>query len=273
MRRTARRRASCAEPSASAIDDGPSRTATMTAHHFFVAPSDITNGVLTMTGEEAHHAARVLRLHPGEAITAADDSGRMVHATVRDVGEVVRADVVKEMFIDVPRPQIALFQALTKGEKLDDVVQKGAEIGVRHVVPFVAARSVVRWDDRKRAKAVERWRAIGRASAKQSRSPRLLLVGDVADDLLTALPLGTGQPVLVLHEGDVGAPLRHVLPDDAPGTMAIAIGPEGGFDDAEIAAVAGAGAQIVRLGPRILRTQTAGVVAASIVLYAYGALG
>jgi 16S rRNA (uracil1498-N3)-methyltransferase len=243
----------------------------MTAHHFFVAPTDVADGKLTITGEEAHHAARVLRLRVGEQITAADDTGRVVHAVVTGVGDVVSADVVKEMSVDDPAPRITLFQALTKGERFEDVVEKGAEIGVARIVPFVAARSVVRWDERKRAKAIERWRAVARSAAKQSKAPRLLVVDDVADHVRHAL----AEPglTLVLHEGDAAAPLRHVLPDDTPEALVVVVGPEGGFDEDEIGELARGGAEIVRLGPRILRTETAGLVAASIVSYAYGNLG
>jgi 16S rRNA (uracil1498-N3)-methyltransferase len=241
------------------------------AHHFFVAPSDIDEHALTITGDEAHHAARVLRVRAGESITAADDTGRVVHAVVVDVGDVIRADVVKETFVDEPRPRVVLFQALPKGDKLDEVVQKATEVGVARIVPFVGARSVVRWDERKRMKAPERWCAVARAAAKQSRSPRLLVVDAVADHLRSALD--EPVPVLVLHEGDRAAPLRHVLPADAPETLTIAVGPEGGFDDAEIDELARGGAEIVRLGPRVLRTETAGVVAASIIAYVYGDLG
>jgi 16S rRNA (uracil1498-N3)-methyltransferase len=243
----------------------------MTAHHFFVEPADIDDRKLTIAGGEAHHAARVLRVRTGEAITAADDTGRVVDAIVTDVGGVVHAEVVKERFVDAPRPRITLFQALTKGEKVEDVVQKAAEIGVARVVPFVGARSIVRWDDGKRTKAVERWRSVARAAAKQSRSSRLLVVDEVADHVRRATD--EPGPVFVLHEGDVAAPLRHVLPDDAPASLVLAVGPEGGFDDDEIEELARAGAEIVRLGPRILRTETAGLVAASIVSFVYGSLG
>ena len=244
----------------------------MTAHHFFVEPTDVADGKLTITGDEAHHAARVLRLRTGEPITAADDTGRVIHAVVTDVLEdVVRADVLKETLVDDPRPRITLFQALTKGERFDEVVQKAAEIGVARIVPFVAARSVVRWDDRKRSKAVERWRAVARSAAKQSKAPRLIVIDDVADDV--GCMLDERGPVLVLHEGDVAAPLRHVLADVAPDDLALGVGPEGGFADEEVDELVRGGAEIVRLGPRILRTETAGLVAASIVAYAYGNLG
>jgi 16S rRNA (uracil1498-N3)-methyltransferase len=241
------------------------------AHHFFVAPSDITESTLTISGEEAHHASRVLRLRVGESITAADDTGRVVHAVVNEVDDVVRADVVKDMVVEEQRPRITLYQALSKTDKLEDVVQKGAEIGIARVVPFVAARCVVRWDDRKRAKAMGRLRAVARAAAKQSRAPRLLVVEDVADDVRSVLD--EPGPALVLHEADTGASLRLVLPGEAPESLSLAVGPEGGFDDEEIDALGRGGAEIVRLGPRILRTETAGLVAASIIAYVYGNLG
>lgn len=243
----------------------------MSAHHFFVAPDAIAGDVVTITGDEAHHAARVLRVRPGEAITVADGSGRFLDAVVSDVDDEVRADVLKETFIEAPRPRVTLYQALTKGDKLDEVVQKATEVGVARIVPFEAERSVVTWDARKRAKARERWEAVARSAAKQCRAPRLTIIEDVADHATAALR--TEGRVLALHEADDATPLRHALAGPAPDALSVVVGPEGGFADAEIEALREGGAEVVWLGPRILRTETAGPVAAAIVAYVYGDLG
>jgi 16S rRNA (uracil1498-N3)-methyltransferase len=240
----------------------------MTAHHFFVAPDAIAGGLVTIDGDEAHHAARVLRVRVGEAITVADNTGRVIDAVVSRVGDDVQAEILKETSCDVAKPAITLCQALTKGEKFEDVVQKATEIGVSRIMPFVAERSVVQWDAGKRAKARERWTAVARAAAKQSKSPRIPVVDEVAD----GAPLGTG-PTWVLHESDDAVPLRQAVTDRAPDTLSLIVGPEGGFSDAEIDELRRGGAEVVWLGPRILRTETAGLVAASIVSYVYGSLG
>jgi 16S rRNA (uracil1498-N3)-methyltransferase len=243
----------------------------MTAHHFFVSPGDVADRIVTITGDEARHAARVLRVRPGEAITVADDTGRILDAVVTDVGDDVRAEVLKETFVDEPRPRVTLCQALTKGDKLDEVVQKATEVGVRRVLPFVAERSIVQWDAAKRTKARARWTAVARSAAKQCGAPRLPTVDDIADDITRVI--GANRPVWVLHETDDATPLRRVLTEPAPETATLVVGPEGGFSGDEIAALRNDGADVVWLGPRILRTETAGVVAASIVAYVYGSLG
>ena len=243
----------------------------MTAHHFFVAPDAIAGDVVTIGAEEGHHAAHVLRVRVGEAITVADDTGRVVDAVVSRVGDVVEANVLKETIHADPKPAITLYQALTKGEKFDDVVQKAAEIGVGRITPFVADRSVVKWDGAKRSKAHRRWCAVARAAAKQSRSPRICVVDEIADGVCVAID-GAG-PVWVLHESDDAPRLRRALPEQAPEVAALVVGPEGGFSDDEIDALRAGGAEPVWLGPRILRTETAGLVAAAIVSFAYGVLG
>jgi 16S rRNA (uracil1498-N3)-methyltransferase len=243
----------------------------MSAHHFFVRPDDIDDGIVTISGDEARHAARVLRVRPGEAITVADDTGRILDAVVTDVGDNVRAEVLKETSVDEPRPALTLYQALTKGDKLDEIVQKATEVGVRRIVPFVAERSIVKWDASKRSKARERWEAVARSAAKQSGSPRLTVVDAIADGITVATD--GNASVWVLHEADDATPLRRVLTDPAPETAALIVGPEGGLTDEEVGALRHGGADVVWLGPRILRTETAGIVAASIVAYAYGNLG
>jgi 16S rRNA (uracil1498-N3)-methyltransferase len=243
----------------------------MTAHHFFVPPEAITGDLVRIAGEEGHHAARVLRVRVGEAITVADDTGRVVDAVVSSVSEGVEAHVLKETIHAEPKPAITLYQALTKGEKFDDVVQRSAEIGVARIVPFVAERSVVKWDAAKRAKAVLRWSAVARAAAKQSRSPRISVVGEIADDVSVAI--AGPRPAWVLHEADGAVPIRRALPEHAPEEAGLVVGPEGGLSDEEIELLRAGGAEIVGLGPRILRTETAGLVAAAIVSFAYGVLG
>jgi 16S rRNA (uracil1498-N3)-methyltransferase len=239
----------------------------LTEHHFFADPANISGGRVVLTGDEAHHAAKVLRVAMGERITVADGCGRVVEAVVAHVGTDVEADVCGERAIEARRPEIWLYQALAKGDKLDDVIEKAGEIGVGRVIPFEASRSIVRWDERKKVRAVDRWRAIARAAAKQSRSPWITAIEDIAPDAAGIEP-GT----FVLHEG-ASTRLRDVLPDQAPDRIGVAVGPEGGFADDEVTDLEGRGGHVVSLGPRILRTETAGLVAATVIAYRYGSVG
>lgn len=242
----------------------------MTESHFFAPPEAFGSSVVTLTGDEAHHAARVLRVRVGERITVADNGGRVVTALISSIDGDVVADIVDDRVVEDTRPVLTLCQALAKSDKLDEVVQRAVEIGVRRVVPFVAERSIVKWDEKKASKAVERWRAIALSAAKQSRSPRLCVIDDV--DHSAAEALVGAELSLVMHEA---APvrLRDALPADAPASVSVSIGPEGGFTDDEISALAAGGAHVVSLGPQVLRTETAGIVACSVVAFAYGVVG
>jgi 16S rRNA (uracil1498-N3)-methyltransferase len=240
-----------------------------TTRHFFVDPGDVHGDVVALTGAEAHHAAHVLRVRPGELISVADGTGRVMDAVVSNVGKSVDAEVRGVREVQPPSPTIVLVQGIAKGDKMDTVVQKAVEIGVRRIVPVVCDHTVVRWDERKRKKAAERWREVARAAAKQCRSPWITLVDEVRDGVAAA-PFE--PPVLVL-DAEATTLLRDALPRHAPESVSLVIGPEGGLSPGELAAWGERGATTATLGPRILRTETAGPVAAALILYAYGNLG
>lgn len=237
-------------------------------HHFFVAPGDFHNGVVEITGEEARHAARVLRVRVGEQITVADDTGRVVHAVVSAVGAIVRASIEHEAMVEPATPQIVLVQAVAKGDRMDDVISKGVEVGVSRITPFIAERSIIRWDASRARKARDRWTSVARSAAKQSRSARLTIIDEVG----FGLPEVDGPATVALHEAGETR-LRDVLPATAPQTLTLIVGPEGGLTDSELEALGRGGARIVTLGERVLRTETAGLVAATIVAHVYGSLG
>jgi 16S rRNA (uracil1498-N3)-methyltransferase len=238
-------------------------------HHFFVDPADVRGDVVALTGAEAHHAAHVLRVRPGERISVADGTGRVIDAIVSRVGSSVDAEVRGVREVQPASPAITLVQGIAKGDKMDAVVQKSVEVGIRRIVPVVCDRTVVRWDHGKRARAAERWREIARAAAKQCRSPWATVVDEVRDGVSGA---GVSSPVVVL-DADATMRLRDALPRQAPESLSLVIGPEGGLSPEELAVLHELAAVTATLGPRILRTETAGPVAAALILYAYGNLG
>lgn len=232
-------------------------------HHFFTTPELLTGTAVAIHGDEARHAARVLRVREGERISVADGAGRLAHAVVTRVDPgAVEAAVESLVDLEPPVPELTLYQALVKGDRMDAVVQKAVEIGVRRVVPFAGERSVVRWDASRRVRAAERWRAVAHAAAKQSRSPWSPAIAPVADRAEPDEPL-----VLVLHERATTR-LRDALPGEPPAGIGIVVGPEGGLTDGE-ASIGVA----VTLGERVLRTETAGPVALALVSFVYGTLG
>lgn len=237
----------------------------MSAPHFFAASVD--GDEVALTGEEAHHARRVLRIRAGELITVSDGRGSVVEAEVRELGgDAVRARITARRHVQAPRPRVVLFAAVPKAGKLEMAVQKATEIGVDEVRPWVAARTVARWDEGKAAAHVDRWRAVALEAAKQSRRAWLPSIADVgAPEPLPAV-------TLVLHETE-GTRLHAALPADPPDVVGVVVGPEGGLTDEEVHRFEAGGASAAGLGEQVLRTETAMIVGCALVLARYGRLG
>lgn len=252
---------------------------------FFVASGDIEQGEggahVTLTGEKAHHAMRVLRLRPGDALWVCDGTG--VEYPGRIVG--FHGDTV-EVSLGEPQPaagepahRITLFQGLPKGDKMDWVVQKAAEVGIDSVVPLHTERSVVRLTEAKARSRAERWHRIAEAAASQAargRVPAVLPPADLAGALeawRTRAPEGI---LIVPWEEARSGGLRAVLRNrdvPLPREVGILIGPEGGLTEEEVEQAKAQGGIVCTLGPRILRTETAGAVVAALVLYEAGEMG
>lgn len=213
------------------------------AAHVFVDDLDS----LELSADDQHHLARVLRLRPGEQVTAADGTGA-VRSCIWAGGHL---EAVDDPVVDPPSdPPLCVGFALTKADKPEWAVQRLTELGVDRIVPFVAERSVVRWDPDKAARNVERLRKVAREAAVQSRRSR---VPEVADIAAFAQVVAVVDPhSLALAEpggGPIGA--RHTC---------VLVGPEGGWSPAEMEAVR----SHVSLGDTVLRAETAAVVAGAL---------
>lgn len=234
----------------------------MSAPHFFL-PS-VEDDRLVVEGDDAKHAVRVLRITPGERITISDGNGRVADATVTAAGRTMEAGVTGRRDAPKPRPALIVYQGLPKHGKLERIVQSLTQCGVAEIYPMRAARSIAKWDEAKAAANVARLRAIAREAAMQSRRAYLPIVGDVTS--------GPPSGAIVLHE-QAPMRLRDALPGEAPERVVLAIGPEGGFDDAEIAAWEASGCRAASLGPFVYRTEIAPVVGATVVQARYGIVG
>lgn len=243
----------------------------MSAPQFFVDPSAVGEGTATISGDEGHHLAKVLRAQPGMALVLADGAGRVFDATVTEVhGDAVEVRVDHERSVPQARPRIVVVHALPKARKLDDVVQKLSEVGVERIVPVHSARSEARLDPAKERKLVERWRAIALAAAKQSHRPRVMDVDPIGRWERSFLMGTTG---VVLWEDERETPLRAALEGIEAGEveeLVLGIGPEGGLTEDE---VRGTRLPSARLGEEILRTETAALVAVTATLTLLGRLG
>ena len=242
----------------------------MSRRRLFVPPERMHATPITVTGEEHHHLARVLRARPGDAITLFDGAGAEVDARVVRVGrtetELVPAADSRAR-AGSPKASLVLLTAVPRGGRMDFLVQKCAELGVSRIVPIVAARSVVRPEPARSA----RWEKIAREAARQCGRADVPAVTACAP--LAAALAAPDLPArrLMLSPDDGGPSLRARLPDHA--ATALLVGPEGGLAPAEAEAAATAGFEPVNLGPLILRVETAAIVAVALAAEAFGALG
>jgi len=226
---------------------------------------------------DAHHAARVLRLSAGKIVEAVDSDGRVL--LIRLDASPINSLRGLAVRISEPRlrPAVALFQGMAKGDRTDLVVEKVVEIGVNVVVPVLFHRSVVELTRQRRFMRGERLRRVALAAAKQSRRDLIPHVHDPVDFSSSLTLLAEYHKVLVAREGvdalpGVGDALTPMNPP-VPESVAVVVGPEGGFEREELDALADMGAREFTLGHTILRTETAGIVASALILYCLGALG
>ncbi|GAA1812556.1 16S rRNA (uracil(1498)-N(3))-methyltransferase [Actinomadura chokoriensis] len=236
----------------------------------FLAEADVLErDVVVLDGPEGRHAAAVRRLRPGERVDLTDGAGLLAECVVTAAD---RASLTLEVGArhrePPPAPRLVVVQALPKGDRGELAVETMTEVGVDVIVPWAADRCVTRWRPERRDKALGRWRTTAREAAKQARRSRLPEVPDLASTGDVAARLGAASLALVLHE-EAEAPLSAVEPP-ADGDIVLVVGPEGGITDAELARFAAAGGRPTRLGPTVLRTSTAGVAAAGVLLAATG---
>lgn len=243
---------------------------------FFIEHEQLRNGEVTITGSDAHHITRVLRLGPGEIIECVDPEGLLHLVRIEEAGAAVRGKVeeTRKGLQESPL-HLVLFQGLTKGEKMDLVVQKAVELGAAAIVPFTSRYTVVQLGDKQAEKRVERWERIAREAAKQcgrTRLPRVERVHSFAE-VVDRVRAAADREHLVLAAYEAERERRISEIQAAPKAISAIVGPEGGFTPQEIAQLEEAGAVICTLGPRILRTETAGLVLLSILGYRWGDLG
>lgn len=244
----------------------------MTAPVFLAEPCALDGYAVgaeyVLEGAEARHAGVVQRRRPGERVDVVDGRGVRLECRITAV-DPGRLTLLVEGRQDEPARavRLVLVQALAKGDRDEMAVEAATEVGVDEVVPWQAARSVVVWRGERAAKSRARWVATVREATKQSRRAHLPGVAAAVDTpglvRLVAEVGAAGGVTLVLHEA-AATPLADLrLPDDAgqDARVLIVVGPEGGIADEELAALTGAGALAVRLGPHVLRTSTAGPVA------------
>ena len=240
-------------------------------HHFFVTPSQVKDGEIWIEGTDVNHIKNVLRMKEGEELQISDGSGITYLCTLTSAtGEKVCAAIKEEMQRDTELPsKIYLFQGLPKADKMELIIQKAVELGACEVIPVSTKRAVVKLDDQKAGKKVERWNSIAESGAKQSGRnviPKVTEVMSFKNALEYAKELDVLFIPYELAEGMEET--RELIEQIQPGqSVGIFIGPEGGFEVSEVESAIEYGAKPITLGKRILRTETAGLTMLSILMY------
>jgi 16S rRNA (uracil1498-N3)-methyltransferase len=221
--------------------------------------------ILDLDGAEAHHAIAAMRLRAGERVDLVDGAGRRIEGTVAMVERDRLGVAVSSVRIEPePQPRIVVIQALAKGDRGERAVETLTEVGVDVIVPWAASHCVVRWEGEKADRGVAKWRTAARAAAKQSRRARDPEVTGLHATADLAAWIGGAALAVVLDESADSDVAGIGVPPS--GDIVLVVGPEGGLTDAERATLVEAGARLGRLGPTVLRTSTAGTVAAAVML-------
>jgi 16S rRNA (uracil1498-N3)-methyltransferase len=244
---------------------------------FFVSPDALQGDTAELDRELSHRLRHVLRLRRGDHVVLVDGRGGEYEAVLEDVGSsTVRVTVVaRREGLPEPQARVVLYQSIIKGDRFDWVLEKGTEIGVAKFVPLVSHRGVVR-PRTGRVERRERWRRIVTEAAEQCGRSH---VPELAPPMLLRAALESSEGLRLLPwEGERQTMLRQALQQavgkgkKAP-VISIFVGPEGGFARQEVDRAVDLGVRTVSLGPRILRSETAGIVAAAAILYELGELG
>ncbi len=243
----------------------------MQRHRFYATPSQFTPSIVTLAEDEAHHLSRTLRLAEGDRVFVFDGAGNEWECEIARAGKrEVELNLLRQLDDRVESPlRITLAQAMVKGDKFDWIVQKTTELGVARVVPIITDHSDIRRAEERAEQKVARWRRISMEAVKQCGRRRLV---EIAEPVKFGAFCETENAGLFFSECG-GRSLREVeatIP--APDRLNLCVASEGGWSDAEIKKAEEHGLVPVTLGPRVLRTETAAIVAVSMAQHLFGDL-
>jgi 16S rRNA (uracil1498-N3)-methyltransferase len=232
---------------------------------FLADHAELQRDVILLTGAEGRHAATVRRLQPGERADVGDGAGLVAECvvTVQSAGGLELAVQVRRE-VPPPDPLITVVQAIPKGDRGELAVEEMTEVGVDRIMPWAAARCVPVWRAERGARSLARWRATAREAAKQSRRAWIPEVTEPASVADVSQVITKAACAIILEPGAAQS-LGHLRPPES-GDLVVIVGPEGGISEEENAAFRAAGATPRGLGPTVLRTSTAGTVAAAVLL-------
>ena len=251
---------------------------------YFIPPEQFFESSVTIIGGDAHHIIRVMRSEIGDTVICSNGKDREVLVSINLMDkELVEANILEDLpLTNESAIEVWIAQSLPKGDKLETIIQKNTEIGASRFIPFVSERTIVQYDEKKALKLQERWGKIAKEAAEQAHRNRVPAIdaSTYMEANLKANPRGEACFDL-LREGKSAAtkaasedkPLSSKPGKTLEGKVLILIGPEGGFTVKEIAEAEAAGCHSISLGSRILRTETAAMVALTCILYETGEMG
>lgn len=248
----------------------------MSRRRFYASPEDITPTLVTLSLDETHHLVRVIRCKPGDEVFVFDGVGNEYRCSLAaENARGAQLEVIAPLHDIVESPlDLTLGQSLAKGEKFDFIVQKATELGVRRIIPLATRHADVKLEPDQIAGRIERWRRISLEALKQCGRRRLVEITApmaLSQALESAESDSSGLFLVFSEKG--GSPIAGALPE--PGAIhpiTLLIGPEGGWSDDELALIDERGGRAVTLGPRILRTETAALVAITLLQHELGDL-
>ncbi len=238
---------------------------------FFVNKNQISNEHAVITGADVNHLIKVLRANVGDSLTICDGEGTDYEATIASfTRDEIHVDLVRSLpCLNEPKTKVTLYQGLPKQGKMEWIIEKCTEMGIDAIVPVQMKRSVVQLSREQAVKKLERWQKTAEAAAKQcsrGKIPKVHMPIKLSDLKKGPIP----EFLLLPYENERSQSVKQALTGKKADSVGIFIGPEGGFAPEEVAFLESLGAQSVTLGPRILRTETAGLVALSVLLYEWG---
>jgi 16S rRNA (uracil1498-N3)-methyltransferase len=246
---------------------------------FFIQNKAFEGGVVKITGSDFNHISHSLRMQIGDQLVINNEDGMEYLAEIQEISnqEVVVRIIKGKKNENEPQLKVTLAQAIPKKNNMDLIIQKCTEIGVSRIIPINTRRTIVKLDDRKFQKRRERWQRIAEEAAKQSRRGKVPTIDYLTDLDKMAQEIEAHDLVLIPWEEEQTTGLRKIwsqinIISKEINSVLIIIGPEGGFAAGEVEFVEKHGGRAVTLGPRILRTETAGFVALTAVLYQAGEL-
>ncbi len=235
---------------------------------FFFNKNDISRGQVQLFGEDEKHIKTVLRAREGEEMTLCDGEGMDYQCRIASLERGVLLDILsKEVCETEPKTKITLYQGLPKADKMELIIQKCVELGVDRIVAVSTERAIVKLD-KKESKKLERWQKIAEAAAKQSGRGKIPEIGQQVLKFKEAVAEAKGlDGAIIPYEKEQETGIRQFVQGFQGESIGVFIGPEGGFAEEEIALAQESGITPITLGKRILRTETAGMTTAAILLY------